>query len=60
MVERHKAGKRGQRGVDVMGQMLGALVDAMDKSDGDILGDLFQGNITYGVAGQYFSPEVCS
>jgi hypothetical protein len=61
MVERHKGGKRGQRGVDLMGQMLGQLVDAMEKRDADVLGDLFQGSITYGEAGQYFSPEsVCS
>jgi hypothetical protein len=30
MVERHKAGKPGQRGVDVMGQMFGELVASMD------------------------------
>jgi hypothetical protein len=60
-VERHKDGKQGQRGVDVMGQMFGELVSAMDVSYADILGDLFQGSITYGEAGQYFTPEaVCS
>ncbi len=57
MVERHKTGKQGKRGVDVMGQMFGELVSAMDSSDLDILGDLFQGAITYGEAGQYFTPE---
>jgi hypothetical protein len=57
MVERHKAGKQGKRGVDVMGQMFGELVNAMTDSDSDILGDLFQGSITYGEAGQYFTPE---
>jgi hypothetical protein len=61
MVERHKAGKQGQRGIDVMGQMFGELVNAMSDSDADILGDLFQGSITYGEAGQYFTPEAeCS
>jgi hypothetical protein len=44
-----------------MGQMLGTFVDSMEKHDADILGDLFQGSITYGEAGQYFTPEsVCS
>ena len=61
MVERHKAGKQGKRGVDLMGQMFGELVNAMSDSDSDMLGDLFQGSITYGEAGQYFTPEaVCS
>jgi len=61
MIERHKAGKHGQRGADLMAQMFGELVNAMSDSDSDILGDLFQGSITYGEAGQYFTPEaVCS
>jgi hypothetical protein len=57
MIERHKAGKAGKRGCDLMGQMFGELVAAMDKSNADVLGDLFQGAITYGEAGQYFTPE---
>jgi hypothetical protein len=57
MIERHKAGKKGQGGADLMGQMFGELVNAMSESDADILGDLFQGAITYGEAGQYFTPE---
>ncbi|MEX1028015.1 MAG: N-6 DNA methylase [Candidatus Paceibacterota bacterium] len=57
MIERHKCGKPGQRGADLMPQMFGELVNAMSESDADILGDLFQGSITYGEAGQYFTPE---
>lgn len=57
MVERHKAGKAGRRGVDLMGQMFGQLVNAMTESDADVLGDLFQGSITYGENGAYFTPE---
>lgn len=61
MIERHKSGAMGKRGCDLMGQMFGELVNAMSESDSDILGDLFQGSITYGEAGQYFTPEaVCS
>ena len=56
MVERHKQGKQGQRGIDLMAQMLAELVDAMSREDIDVLGDLFQGSITYGEAGQYLSP----
>lgn len=57
MVERHKAGKPGQRGVDLMAEMLAQLVDTMSATDRDILGDLFQSSISYGEAGQYLSPE---
>jgi len=60
MVERHKSGKPGSRGVDTMSQMFAALVDAMEASDADILGDLYQGSITYGENGQYFTPESIS
>ncbi len=57
IIERHKAGKLGKRGCDLMGQMFGELVAAMDKTDADIIGDLFVGAISYGEAGQYFTPE---
>lgn len=57
MVERHKEGPKGKRGIDVMPRMFGQLVAAMDDTRKDILGDLFQGAITYGEAGQYFTPE---
>ena len=57
MVERHKAGKPGRRGCDLMAEMFGELVAAMDKTDADIIGDLFVGAISYGEAGQYFTPE---
>lgn len=57
MVERHKDGPKGTRGIDVMPRMFGQLVEAMDNTRKDILGDLFQGAITYGEAGQYFTPE---
>lgn len=57
MAERHKRGKQGQRGIDLMPQMFAELIDAMSREDVDILGDLFQGALTYGESGQYFSPE---
>jgi hypothetical protein len=61
ILARHTAGKKGHRGADLMGHMFGELVNAMSDSDSDILGDLSQGSITYGEAGQYFTPEaVCS
>jgi len=57
MVQRHKNGTPGKRGVDLMAGMFGKLVAAMDKTDADILGDLFQGAITYGENGLYLTPD---
>lgn len=57
MIERHQAGKPGKRGCDLMAQMFGELVAAMDTTDADIIGDLYVGAISYGEAGQYFTPD---
>lgn len=51
MVERHKAGKPGNRGVDVMGQMFSELVNAMSEQCGMLLGS---------IKGQEASQGVCS
>lgn len=60
MVERHKAGQNGDRGIDRMADLFGEVVGAMEETRRDILGDLFQGAITYGEAGQFLTPEtVC-
>lgn len=56
-VQRHAAGEPGKRGCDSIAHAFGALVDAMEETRKDILGDLFQGGITYGEAGQFISPE---
>ena len=59
-VERHKDGDQGMRGCDLMAEMFANLVNAMTESREDILGDLFQGAITYGERGQFLTPEpVC-
>lgn len=59
-VTRHTEGKPGKRGCDSISQAFGTLVHHMEKTRKDILGDLFQGSITYGEAGQYMTPEpVC-
>ncbi len=60
MAERHKARKNGDRGIDRMAALFGKVVEAMEETRRDILGDLFQGAITYGEAGQFLTPEtVC-
>ena len=50
-------GKPGQRGIDALTQAFGTLVELMEATRRDILGDLFQGGITYGEAGQFLTPE---
>jgi hypothetical protein len=61
VVERHKEGERGKRGVDLIGEMFAELLLAMEKNDGDVLGDLFEGAISYGENGLFLTPDsVCS
>lgn len=60
-IECHKEGRKGKRGVDTLAKMFGNLVAVTDETRADILGDLFQGAITYGERGQFLTPEaVCS
>jgi hypothetical protein len=56
-VKRHAEGKTGKRGCDSIAHAFGQLVHVMEETRQDILGDLFQGGITYGEAGQYLTPE---
>ena len=59
-VKKHSTGKPGKRGCDSIARAFGVLVNAMEETRKDILGDLFQGSITYGEAGQFLTPEpVC-
>jgi hypothetical protein len=41
-------GKRPKRGIDTMTALFSNLVQIMEKTRADVLGDLFQGAITYG------------
>lgn len=59
VVQKHTKGKTGNRGCDSIAHMFGELVAQSEQTHNDIkdlLGDLFQGAITYGEAGQYLSP----
>ena len=59
-IERHKEGVKGKRGADVLARMFGNLASIMDRTREDVLGDLFQGAVTYGENGQFLTPEpVC-
>jgi hypothetical protein len=60
VVGKHSNGKKGSRGCDSLAHMFGELVEQMEETRGemkDVLGDLFQGAITYGEAGQFLTPE---
>jgi hypothetical protein len=50
-------GERGRRGIDTLTQAFATLIELMETTRKDILGDLFQGGITYGEAGQFLTPE---
>lgn len=63
-VAKHTAGAKGKRGCDSIARMFGELVAAMEQDTReqmkDILGDLFQGSISYGEHGQFLTPmPVC-
>lgn len=55
-IEKHKAGEEGRRGVDKLAEMFAVLVDITDRTRDDVIGDLFQGSITYGEKGQFLTP----
>lgn len=57
VARRYSEGEVGKRGIDIMAQALGVLVNAMEKTGADILGDFFEGAVTFGEHGQFFTPE---
>jgi hypothetical protein len=50
-------GKQGHRGIDSLTQGFATPVALMEETRKDVLGDLFQGSITCGEAGQFLTPE---
>ncbi len=60
VVKPYTDGKKGKRGCDSIAELFGRLVASMEETRGetkDVLGDLFQGGITYGEKGQFLTPE---
>ena len=55
-VAKYVNGEKGKRPVDQLAAAFARLVAIMEDTHEDILGELFQGGITYGERGQYFSP----
>ena len=56
-VQKHTEGKPGRRGCDSLAAAFGTLIAAMEETRKDILGDLFEGAITYGENGQFMTSE---
>lgn len=56
-IERHKEGAKGKRGVDKLAEMFAELIRLTDETRNDIIGDLFQGAVTYGEKGQFLTPQ---
>ena len=50
-------GKEGKRGIDAVTKAFATVVALMEETEQDVLGDVFTGGITYGEAGQYFTPD---
>jgi hypothetical protein len=57
VVQRYAKGEKGKRPVDLLAELFGELVNVMEQTGADVLGDLFQGAITYGEHGQFYTPE---
>src|SRR5712691_6945010 len=61
VVKKHSEGKKGLRGCDSIAELFAKSIAAMETEETrgemkDILGDLYEGAITYGEAGQFFTP----
>ena len=56
-IKAYTDGKPGKRGVDLQAALFGELVRVMEETRDDILGDLFQGAITFGENGQFLTPD---
>ena len=55
-VQKYVVGEKGKRPIDQLAAAFGKLIEIMEETRADILGDLFQGGITYGEHAQYFTP----
>lgn len=57
VAKRYSDGPKGRRAIDAFPEAFGNLVQAMEKTRKDILGDIFEGAIARGENGQFFTPE---
>jgi hypothetical protein len=56
-IQPYVAGEKGKRDVDKLAELFARLVNVMEETREDILGDVFQGAITRGLGGQFFTPD---
>lgn len=56
-VARYAEGDKDDRACDYLANAFGALINAMEMTKADILGDLYMGGVSLGENGQYFTPE---
>lgn len=63
VVGKYSTGQPGKRGIDSLCELFAGIIAASETTRDDIrdvLGDLFEGGISYGEAGQYFTPmNIC-
>jgi hypothetical protein len=59
-VKPYTGGKPGERVIDRLIEVFARLLAAMEESDADILGDMFQAGISRGREGQHFTPSSVS
>ncbi|MGA2796868.1 MAG: N-6 DNA methylase [Thermoguttaceae bacterium] len=58
--KQYSNGEPGRRAIDAFPAALAVLIETMEQTRQDILGDIFQGAITHGQNGQFFTPKhVC-
>jgi hypothetical protein len=57
VIRPYVSGRKGKRPIDHFAHAFANLVDAMSETRADILGDIFEGAITRGKAGQFLTPE---
>lgn len=60
VVPQYSEGAKGKRAIDSICELFGRAVAAMEDTRDevkDVLGDLYSGAITYGEAGQYYTPQ---
>jgi hypothetical protein len=56
-IQPYVQGEKGKRPIDELARLHGELIEAMEETGDDILGDMFTGGITRGENGQYFTPD---
>jgi type I restriction-modification system DNA methylase subunit len=57
IVKKYGEGKIGERAIDHMANAFRFLIQETEESQKDVIGEIFQAQITYGENGQFFTPE---